>query len=317
MSKIEASKVELSLIPFDYHEMLSRVISIIGIRAQEKGLSFKVQNDGRIPHALIGYDQRLAQVLTNLLSNAVKFTPEQGEITLAAKLLNTQGQSCVIQIDVTDTGIGITPEQQARLFRPFEQAESSTTRQFGGTGLGLAISKKIVEMMCGEIWVNSTPGEGSTFSFTFRAEIGTPPKAEAAASTGAAEKAAGFKGKTLLLAEDVEINREIVITLLEPTGIRVVCAEDGEKALNIFRAAPNAFDIVFMDMQMPVMDGLEATRRIRALDIPRAKTVPIIAMTANVFREDVDNCLEAGMQSHLGKPLDMDEVLGILKQYLS
>ena len=321
MSKIEANKLELSPAVFDFEKMLQKVVGIINFRLEEKHQSFRVNVDKNIPHRLIADDQRLAQVLTNLIANAVKFTPENGSIRLDTRLVEEQDGICSIQFDVADTGIGISAEQQARLFHSFEQADSSTSRQFGGTGLGLAISKQIVEMMGGYIGIEPELGKGATFSFTIRAERIDEEREDASTAGGhepsAGEEANLFAGRRVLLAEDVEVNREIVTSLLEPTGLEIDCAENGEEAVQLFSEHPERYDAIFMDLQMPKVDGLEATRRIRALDDPRAKTVPIIAMTANVFREDIEKCLAAGMQDHVGKPLNLGAVIEKLRKYLS
>jgi signal transduction histidine kinase/DNA-binding response OmpR family regulator len=458
MSKIEAGKLELSFSDFDFEKMLQKVVNVINFRVDEKHQKLTVHIDRKIPSALIGDDQRLAQVVTNLLSNAVKFTPDEGTIRLDTQLQNDENGVCAIKISVTDSGIGIPPEQQARLFTPFQQAESSTSRKFGGTGLGLAISKRIVEMMDGHIGVESEAGHGSTFSFTVKVKRGASQRpgllraginwkniralavddaqdireyfAEIARgfgilcdiASGADEacalidrngpydmyfidwkmpgmdgielaraitgryggqsvvimisstewsvieedaKSAGiskflpkplfpsmiadcineclgvgnllikdddqteiddFSGRRVLLAEDVEINREIMLALLEPTHLAIDCAENGAEAVKRFSENPGGYALIFMDLQMPEMDGYEATRQIRAFEAgekPPLKTpggerkgIPIIAMTANVFREDIEKCLEAGMNGHLGKPLDLNEVLGKLREYL-
>ena len=326
MSKIEANKFELSQTKFDFEKMLQKVFNIIDFRVNEKTQRLVVNLDSNIPKKLVGDDQRLAQVITNLLSNAVKFTPERGIITTDFHFAGEENGLCTIKIMVRDTGIGISPEQQRRLFTSFEQAESSTSRKFGGTGLGLAISKRIVELMNGEIWVNSELGQGSTFTFTVK--LGSAPKedapsiparpeeqgpagAEPGASpdNGACAQTPSFQGYRLLLAEDMEINREIVQTLLEPTQIEIDCAANGAEAVQLFSASPERYDMIFMDIQMPEMDGYEATQRIRALHTPKAADIPIIAMTANVFKEDIDRCLESGMNVHIGKPIDFSELL--------
>ncbi|MDR1531544.1 MAG: response regulator [Clostridiales bacterium] len=453
MSKIEANKFELSYVEFNFEKMLQKVANVINFRVEEKLQSFQVRIDRDIPRFLLGDDQRISQVITNLLSNAVKFTPENGVINLDARLLDKAGGLCVLQISVTDTGIGINPEQQGRLFKSFEQADSGTSRNFGGTGLGLAISKRIVEMMGGRIWLESELGKGSTFAFTMRAQraegnkesvlepgvswknlrvmviddspeildyfldiaarfeitCDTAPGGEEALALlkergpydiyfvdwkmpgmngielsrrikrassgrsvvimisamewaaiedeareagvdkflskplfpsdiadlineclgldsalddkdgGADETYAGnFKGKRLLLAEDVEINREIVISLMESTQLEIDCAENGEEAVAAFERNPDRYDMIFMDVQMPKMDGYEATRRIRALGASsaRAAEIPIVAMTANVFKEDIEKCLVSGMNDHIGKPLDFKEMVAKLKKYL-
>ncbi|MCL2497964.1 MAG: ATP-binding protein [Symbiobacteriaceae bacterium] len=322
ISKIEANRFELSPVSFNLDKMLQKICSVINIKIEEKGLNFVMQVDDAIPRTLIGDDLRLAQVLTNILSNAVKFT-DAGTVTLTASCDSLTDDLCRLRIDIKDTGIGINSEQQSRIFQAFEQAESNTTRKFGGTGLGLPISKSIIAMMQGEIWVDSQPGEGSTFSFTVDL-----PWSEESSTAGRSQVLAGgegdretsqediFRGRTILLAEDVAINREILLALLEPTGITIACAENGIQAVEMYSADPELYEAIFMDVQMPELDGYDATRAIRAMDIPEARSVPIIALTANVFREDVEKCLEAGMNSHIGKPLDIDEVVSELRRFL-
>ena len=448
MSKIDSGKFELSPTDFNFEKMLIRVVNIINFRVDEKRQRLNVHLDPRVPVSIVSDDQRLAQVITNLLSNAVKFTPEKGEISVTIRLLSEDAHGCRLYVAVADTGIGISPEQQQKLFTSFSQADAGITRRFGGTGLGLAISKSIVEKMDGRIWVESEVGKGSTFSFEFTAARGTQteePQAqlhgvkwdalrvmvvdddpaiceyfrniaqryhfhcdaaangtEAYAMLTAANRydiffidwkmpglngielsqkirdmgvenavivmisstewseierdarAAGanrfipkplfmsvivdmigeclgaemrmekqgdadvpdFSAYHILLAEDNEINQEIVIALLEPTGIGITSAENGAVALRLFAQAPERFDMIFMDMQMPEMDGTAATAGIRALEHPYASQIPIVAMTANVFREDIERCLEIGMNDHLGKPLDFSDVLEKMKKYL-
>jgi signal transduction histidine kinase/DNA-binding response OmpR family regulator len=454
MSKIEANKFELYPVEFELEKMLRRVVNVVNFRIDEKQQKFSVHTDRAIPHMLIGDDQRIAQVITNLLGNAIKFTPERGSITLAVRLTRKVNNLCTLQFSVSDSGIGITPEQQKKIFQSFEQAESSTTRKYGGTGLGLAISKSIVEQMGGSIWVESEAGKGSTFTFTIQAQRGRDEKrglldpdinlknvriltvdddqdiltyfldiaqrfglscdtaisgekalelinkkngyhiyfidwkmpgidgiklareikgrgpeksvvimisaaewsavAEEAKAAGvdkflskplfpstiaevineclgvdkqqaeqsqAAEIAGIFEGKRILLVEDVEINREIVQTLLEPTQLKIDCAENGAIAVKMFTGAPQKYDVIFMDVQMPEMDGYEATKRIRAFEAEtgsasNGRKVPRVAMTANVFKEDIEKCLAAGMDSHVGKPLDFEEVMKCLRSYL-
>ncbi|MDR3071908.1 MAG: response regulator [Clostridiales Family XIII bacterium] len=450
MSKIEANKLELSDATFGFETMLRKVVNVINFRMEERHQNFQVSIDRRIPYVLVGDDQRLAQVITNLLSNAIKFTPEEGSIRLNAVLIEETDGDCTLQVNVSDSGIGISKEQQSRIFRSFEQAERGTQRQFGGTGLGLAISKRIVELMGGTIWIESELGCGATFSFTVKMKRGEQSQSSllrpdagwnnlrllvvdddpeildffvdlcerfhiacdvedsgekalnriengafydiyfidwrmpgmdglklsrkiserggkqsvitmiSATEWSTIEKEAReagvkkylskplfpsaiselinecigkdhlkespanrndtsplFPGVHILLAEDIPLNQEIVLALLEPTKLIIDVADNGRIAVEKFKADPERYALVFMDVQMPEMDGLEATRQIRAHDHPRAKTIPIVAMTANVFRENVETCLEAGMDAHVSKPIDCKEVLDKLQKYLA
>jgi len=313
MSKIEADKYELQLQSFNFESTVSGIASVLSVQAEAKQLSFAIDLDENIPHNIVSDEVRLAQVIINLVGNAIKCTPPGGGIRLSAKCVAGDSGDA-LYIEVADTGIGISEEQQSRLFNAFEQVDTSDASAADGAGLGLAISKRIVEKMGGKIWMDSQLGKGSKFMFTIPFDAAT---AEKPRDTGGIPRdAANFKGRTLLLAEDIEINREIVISMLEPTGIKVECAENGTQAVEMFGRAPNRYDIVFMDLQMPKMDGLTATRHIREMNAAKAKQVPIIAMTANVFQEDVDTCLAAGMNGHLGKPLDLRLVLDILERYL-
>ncbi len=451
ISKIEANKIELSSREFNFEKMLQDVVNVINYRVDEKSQKLTVYIDKAIPKNLIADDQRYAQVVTNLLSNAVKFTPDKGHIGLHATFIGEEKGDCIIKIEVSDTGIGIYPEHRSRLFTSFQQAESSTSRRFGGTGLGLVISKSIVELMGGEIWYDSVPGEGSVFSFTVKARRGEEAQTglgyqfmnwgnirimavddepdvleyftEILSGSGAncdvaisakeamslierkgayniyfidlkmpevdgieltrqirdQEKTPGssivimissadlspieqeakragvnkfllkplfpssindvirecigmvndrfeedvipdvngiFQDRWILLAEDMEINREIVQSLLEETEVNIDCATNGMEAVRMFMKSPDKYDMIFMDIQMPEMDGLEAARQIRALNIPEAKTIPIVAMTANVFKEDIESSIAAGMDGHLGKPTEFRDILEVTCRYL-
>ena len=328
MSKIEANKLELSPVSFEFEKMLYKVVDIVQTRINERRQKFHISIGEGIPGKLIGDDQRLSQVIANLLSNAVKFTPDEGSIRLDSRLVSEKGGICCLQISVSDTGIGIDGEKSARLFESFEQADAGTSRNFGGTGLGLSISKRIVELMDGKIEVESELGKGSKFIVTVYLKCDTDMETEPAGNIDAADNSTvDFAGKTILLAEDIEINREIIITLLEPMGITIKCAENGAAAVRLFTESPDAYHLIFMDVQMPEMDGYEATRVIRAFEAEQrtarmknnelpAPQTPIIAMTANVFREDIEKCLNAGMNNHLGKPIDFDEMVSQLRRYL-
>jgi signal transduction histidine kinase/AmiR/NasT family two-component response regulator len=316
MHKIEANKLELCEEVFDVDKMIQSTLDIIRFRVDEKHQTLTVHRASPIPQWLTGDAQRLAQVITNLLSNAVKFTPEGGSITLEAELLGDTKGVYFLGFAVLDSGIGISRKQQAQLFTPFQQAERGTYNTYGGTGLGLAISKYIVEMMGGSISVESELGKGAKFSFTVQLKEGTFSALQREQGESIPNTPDDFKEYQILLAEDVDINREIVMELLSITGIKVDWVENGAQALKRYQENRGKYDIIFMDVQMPEMDGYEATRRIRSLGDPRAQVIPIVAMTAHVFREDIEHCLEAGMNDHLSKPLEFGAVLDILKKYL-
>ncbi|MCL2219936.1 MAG: ATP-binding protein [Chitinispirillia bacterium] len=316
MSKIEANRLELSPVEFDFEKMMRKITSVINFRVDEKRQKLHIKIDDNIPRLLMGDDQRLAQVIMNLLSNAVKFTPEGGEISFNAALLRETAGICELRIEVTDNGIGISAGQQMLLFNAFGQADSGTSRKFGGTGLGLTISKRIIELMGGSVWVESELGKGARFIFTAKVQRSEPRVSADGAPNNTHNLQEGeFASKRLLLVEDIETNRYVILTLLKPSGITIDCADNGKAALEKISADPN-YDMVLMDLEMPEMDGYEATRRIRALPEPKGKKLPIIAMTANVFKEDIDACLAAGMDDHIGKPLDISDLFGKLRKYL-
>ncbi|MCL1903421.1 MAG: response regulator [Oscillospiraceae bacterium] len=457
MSKIEADMLDLSYVEFNFDRMLQKVMSVVNFRIDEKSQQLSVNVDSDIPRFIVGDDQRMAQVITNLLSNAIKFTHDEGKIRLEAFLVSEEADgTCEIRISVTDTGIGISEENQKKLFSAFVQAENGISREYGGTGLGLVISKRIIELMGGDITVASILGKGSVFTFTMKVKRGKQnpqsmlnegvnwgnvrimvvddepeilkqfvgifeqlgihcdvalngheacekiekngfydiyfidfvmpgmngieltdkikwhsdslpsngkPKPcvvimitamdwkqlrEDASKAGvdkhlhkpllsativdcvneclgirqlgtsipSAPIDGEFENKNILIVEDVEINREIFIALLEKTGAVIDSAENGKEAVKIVSDNLKRYDIVFMDLQMPQMDGFEATRRIRALPSCAKGELPIVAMTANVFKEDIDACLAAGMDKHLGKPFDVYKLFEILRGYL-
>ena len=323
ISKIESGKMELFPVYFDFEQMVDRVTSVLALQMQNRRQNFTAEIDPEIPQTLFGDDQRLAQVITNILSNATKFTPEGGSIAFSAKLLQAGSETCVIEMYVKDSGIGMSRQEQEKLFNIFQQAEAGTARKYGGSGLGLALSRRILELMGGEIWVESEKGEGACFFFTVSLvipdHIETTAKASTATGSGTdegVEPDVDFSGRVILLADDIDINLEIITTLLEPTNITVHTAKNGREAIDAFVANPERYDLILMDVQMPEIDGLEATRIIRGLDLPRAAIIPIVAMTANVFKEDIEQCLDAGMNGHLGKPIVLQEVVAVLSDYL-
>ena len=455
ISKIEADKLELSHSVFDFEKALKNITSIANVRAEEKHLNFIVNLEQDVPSFILCDEMRLSQVITNLLTNAIKFTPEKGTVTLSIEKIEEINDDIVLRIEVADTGIGISNEQQERLFTSFNQADASISQTYGGTGLGLAISKRIIEHMDGEIWIESELGQGSKFIFkikTKRMEGNSRTKlyekinlrsirilavddsldtreyfvhtmealklhCDVAAdgfeamrmveeSTNnpysiffidwqmpgmdgieltqkikeangdnaivimisandwtAVEKQAiavgvnhfipkplfpstlinainiclgetlqesaddvkndksehnyNFNDYTLLIAEDIEINREIMSAILEGTGAAIEFAENGRIALYMFMMNPEKYSLILMDINMPEMDGYNATRQIRALDLHRAKDIPIIAMTANVFKEDIEKCISSGMDDHTGKPINADELFEKISFYVN
>ena len=311
-SKIEAGKLHVDAIPFDLAQTISRIEGLFAPLAAGKDVSLAIALAADVPTSLVGDPLRLWQVLNNLLSNALKFT-QHGRIELAVRLLASDDAAGSVRLmfTVSDTGIGITPEQQARLFQPFEQADGSTTRRFGGTGLGLVISQRLVELMGGEIALDSTPGAGSVFSVTLPFARSCGPAA--AHPPAATLPAFAMEGLRILLVEDNAINVTLACTLLQRRGVGVTVADNGQIALDRLDADPDGFDIVLMDLQMPVLDGLEATRKLR--QDPRFDHLPVIAMTANAMAEDRQRCADVGMQDFLAKPIDIEQFFAVISRW--
>ncbi len=301
-SKIEAGKVELENAEFDVRTVLEEATELVAPTAAGKGLHISLAVDADVPQRLIGDSGRLRQVLLNLLSNAVKFT-EGGSVGIAVSRQAEPADASLLRFLVSDTGIGLSPEQQAGLFQPFSQADRSITRRFGGTGLGLSIAKHLVELMGGTIGVFSRLGEGTTFWFS----LCLPPAANSASSHPAPQDNAEFqnlfagRGVRVLVADDVTSNQQVTVGMLQQLGLRADAVANGAEAVAALKALP--YDLVLMDVQMPLMDGLEATRQIRGMESSKARSLPVIALTAGATPGDRENCLRAGMDDVIAKPV--------------
>jgi CheY-like chemotaxis protein len=321
ISKIEAGKVELELAPFRLRASLGQTIATQAQRARDKGLELLYQVLPEVPDALVGDFGRIRQVLLNLISNAVKFT-EAGEVRVQVGLAGLAGlnqrldQDAELLLVVTDTGVGVPPEKVRDIFEPFSQADASTSRKYGGTGLGLAICRQLVQMMGGEMWVDSRPGVGSTFSFTLRVGLDFNPEAEAVPPP-AAEAAPGpspATGLKILLAEDNLVNQRLATIVLQRRGHQVTVAANGREALAAL--ARDGFDLVLMDVEMPEMDGYDATRAIRQREAAGdGRRTPIIAMTAHAMAEDRARCLAAGMDDYLTKPIEPERLYALVETW--
>ena len=312
ISKIEADRIQLEVADFSLGDLFHKVLTLIREQAHAKGLELTSEVDGPLQGKLRGDALRLTQILLNFAWNAVKFS-ERGSIHFVARLVAETQDGLLVRIAVRDTGIGIAPEDQARLFLPFEQADGSITRQYGGTGLGLAISRQLSRLMGGDVGVDSEKGRGSTFWFTAHLQRGDGKALPSAGTARPADgRGAARRGARILLAEDNDINQEVALELLQEAGLVVDLANNGREAVAMARES--AYDLILMDVQMPEMDGLDATRAIR--NLPGRENVPILAMTANAFQEDRRLCLEAGMNDHIGKPVDPMELYSVLGRWL-
>ena len=309
LSKIEADRIELEQVPFNIIDSLNEARLFITAQIESKQLELIYDIDSRLAElTLIGDPLRLSQILLNYLSNAAKFT-ERGCITLRVQVKNEQDNLITLKFEVQDTGIGISEDQQAKLFQPFIQADTSITRQYGGTGLGLSINRHLARVMGGDTGVISSLGQGSTFWFTVCLKRDNELKQQEISNK---HKTQIRKGARILLVEDNEINQEIICMLLEIKGLLVEIANHGGEAIMMIKTKP--YDLVLMDMRMPVMDGLEATRCIRQLDC--GQSIPIIAMTANAFEDDRKHCIEVGMNGFLAKPIEPDILYSELTHWL-
>ena len=308
ISKIESGKIVLECFPADFPEEINRIENIIRPQTDKKNQKFVIDVGEDVPK-FIKYDVvHVRQIVVNLLSNAVKFTPAGGTVKLSVSMSAIKENMCNLLWVVEDTGIGITEEEQQKLFRPFEQADISTTRKYGGTGLGLSISKNLVEIMGGRIQLESSVGNGSRFFFDLWLEISDEHAFIESNNTVKLGEAISLAGKHILVVEDVETNQVIIQDILEKYGAEVKIADNGLEGYNEYTANPDKYSMILMDVQMPVIDGYEATKMIRSSGCERADTIPIIAMTANVYKEDIEKTKACGMNEHIGKPFDLCQI---------
>ena|GEM_PF-605014 len=315
-SKIEAGKLDIEIEPFDMNRLISDMLGAISLAAADKGLELIVEISPRLPQIVIGDSLRIGQILLNYLNNAIKFT-EQGRITVGVEALETSVTDILLRFSVRDTGPGLTAEQSAKLFQPFQQAESSTTRRFGGTGLGLAIAKQLAALMEGEVGVDSWPGQGSRFWFTVPVRLsddkrlGRRPAVSNKRALGRGHEI--LRGTAVLLVEDDPTNQLVATGLLEAAGMQVEIAADGARAVEM--ACAKDYEIVLMDMQMPVMDGIAATRHLRGQE--RLAELPIVAMTANAMKSHQEDCMAAGMNDFIGKPFDPEQLYAVIRKWVT
>ncbi|MEJ0038352.1 MAG: ATP-binding protein [Gammaproteobacteria bacterium] len=315
-SKIEAGKLTIERVPFDVRKCVEDACRMLSLQAAAKGLRFSVSIDAAVAAPVLGDANRLRQVLVNLCGNAIKFTLK-GEVTVEVFALATQAGRSLLSFEIHDTGIGMEPDTIARLFQPFTQADASTTRHFGGTGLGLSIVRRLVELMGGRISVSSAPGVGSGFTFTLPFETAAATPAEVPVSRdelSLRNVTEQFTGATVLVVEDNEVNREVARRFLERLGCVAVVVPDGKAALEA--CALREFDLILMDVQMPVMDGLEATRELRRREAGTGTRIPIVALTASAMSGELSRCLSAGMDGLLTKPVEVARLREVLEQYV-
>jgi two-component system sensor histidine kinase/response regulator len=314
-SRMEADGLKLESGPFQLRSLLARVDTLMRPLARAKGLELQIERGEMLPATLIGDPSRLEQVIVNLVGNAIKFTP-QGSVCVAALVKAQEPGLVTLEFRISDTGIGLQPQQIGQIFQAHSQTDHSATRQFGGIGLGLALSKRLVERMGGSIWVTSTPGIGSTFYFTAQysraeAQAAPAPAVEpGSVPTGARLR---LRNTRILVVEDNRFNQQIAMEFLESAGAHVTIADNGARALQTLGNAP-PFDAVLMDVQMPVMDGLEATRRIRSN--PALREIPVIALTANTLPADRLACSAAGMNDFESKPVDPERLIATIARWL-
>jgi two-component system, sensor histidine kinase and response regulator len=315
-SKIEAGKLDLELVPVDLPQLCADIERLMAVQAETKGLRFELHIDAQLPRWILADAGRLRQVLMNLCSNAVKFTAA-GAVTVSAQLVSSTAQHARLRFEVRDTGIGIPEQRVEALFQPFVQGDNSVTRRFGGTGLGLSIVRRLVELMGGEVGVQTREGAGSTFWVTAAFDVPTIATLPVSVSSGAAAREAPRTGSLqmprILLAEDNDVNRLVACRMLQKLGCEVETAADGQQTIEAWRRG--GYDLILMDCQMPVLDGYEAAREIRTLEA-HGQRIPIVALTAHAMKDDDLKCTAAGMDAYLTKPVVLNVLRECLQRFL-
>ena len=311
--------MEMDCAPLQIEQLLNSVRNVIEARAKEKGLTFTLQQDPRVPAWVLGDEVRIRQVLMNLASNAVKFT-EQGNVTLAVELMSQEGNAATILFRMRDTGLGMNAATVGRLFDRFVQAEKSTTRRFGGTGLGLAISRNLLKLMGSDIKVSSEPNQGSCFEFELSLGVFTPTLRLSTLPSQPNSKPLSGQGKRILVVEDNPLNLKLTMRLLANLGFATDAAENGKVALDLLKQ--NSYAMILMDCQMPILDGFSATRELRTwgssenpLEVLASQT-PVIGVTADALHGSREACLEAGMNDYLAKPFRIEQFDALLNRWM-
>ena len=310
-SKIDAGKLKLEQAPVDLRSLISQIGALFASAAHQKNIELRKQISPELPALVSGDALRLRQVLTNLVSNAIKFTAH-GHVAVEIAVQAADAGTCTVRFCVSDTGIGIPADKIRMILEPFSQADTSTTRVYGGTGLGLTISRNLIELMGGELSIDSTPGSGSRFCFDLPLAIASDRRH---AEREEAPLAVAPRGRSILVAEDSTVNQTVVRTMLAKQGYAVTVVGDGAQAIDAYAAG--SFDLILMDIQMPNLDGLAATERIRSMEASSGRHVPIIALTANAFEEDRRRCLAAGMDDFIAKPFRLDVLMQTIGRHLS
>ena len=313
MSKIETGSIQLVEEPFDMIRLLNGTLAVQEIIAYEKSLTIEQDIEGAIEHPCVcGSPNYVRSILVNIISNAIKYTNPGGDIFVSARELSCDGEYVKFEFIVSDTGIGMSEEFAEHIFEPFTQEHAENRSSYQGTGLGMSIVKNLINKMKGTITLETKQGEGSTFTITLPVKLDTVCFEE----TETEEEETSIEGMKILLVEDNDLNLEVAQYILEDAGAEIIVARNGLESVELFeQSESDSFDVILMDVMMPVMDGLTATKRIRKLKRKDARTVPVIAMTANVFNEDIIAAKEAGMNEHIAKPLDFDKLIHTLAKY--